>query len=224
MEFIRELDSNVDASVVKSIYERGNKIAIAFNTEEVVSDIDTLAADNSGFNIKDFSNGKVNCVKGITINEKGDIVILDKGPLVVISRVTIDNKECLAFIKPFTGELQDVEFSINLYDHGKIADKVVEVSVNGGNDTNITSIKRKDLGLSELNKLASMLNTSLVCHPLVLRSEVKVKKFKVDCNKDKDPSTSYTLSYEDSNGDEVVVMVSNESCIHGFLEGVSFAR
>ena len=130
MRIVEDLGSCVKWEDVKSIYSKGNKIAISFNEDTTLCLAETCT---NGEVDADIDLQKATFVDGVgIIQELGSIGCLANGTPLVLEKVFEDTCGILAEFKPFTGIYADYTGSVFLYDdkvEDKIADRVFEVEV-----------------------------------------------------------------------------------------------
>lgn len=118
MLFIKELKKDEDLSVIESVYDKGNKIALSFNKDTLVGYENTVCYDDEY---------KSNKLKDEYIVKNGAIYI-KACKIVVIDKIQRDTSGVLAYIYPYEDTSLLTYF---LYDDdGVIADSVAEVSIN----------------------------------------------------------------------------------------------
>lgn len=117
MKIIRELENNVDFSIVKSIYEQGNKIAILYKNDTLLGYEDTVFYDEG-----DIRSGSL---KEAFVIKSGELLVKE-GRVIVIDKVVSDKCGDLGFIHPYG---DNGELSFLLYNNDIIADTVFEVNV-----------------------------------------------------------------------------------------------
>lgn len=118
MKIVRELENNVDYSIIKEIYEKGNKVALSYKENTSLGFENTIYYDKEGFRFE--------VLKDEFIIEKGEVFAKENN-LIVIDKVVSDKCGDLGIISPYfdTGEL-----SFMLYnDDGIIANNVYEVEL-----------------------------------------------------------------------------------------------
>lgn len=127
MKITRKLNNNISFEEVKSIYARGNKIAIAFANKVTFSYLNTII--DAYPEIRGHEN-EISYIQGVQLNSNDDgIAFIEKGNLVTIDSILSDRAGCLGVIKPFEGNWSGCKTTFCLYDDrtNTIADVVVEV-------------------------------------------------------------------------------------------------
>lgn len=110
MKVVKELRKDANLPVLEGVFERGNKLAIAFKNDNVICNVPSSDNLRDSYVVK---NGTLYALAGKTV---------------IVEKVVLSEEGVIAYIKPYNDDRTVAYFLYN--DEGMIADRVVEASLN----------------------------------------------------------------------------------------------